>query len=577
MPLAFYDAIEVVDSETRQPTGQTFADRILVYGFLDDDQHDLPVGFGEVPLDFLGGLPALSINCAACHVGQMQFTGSRGTQRLRILGGPNLADVRGFSQDVYVSILSLLRHPMQLLRLLVQMDRLQPETIAALENLPLLEEGRFDYRPGSSQAKEFLAAVAAYVRELDRTQLDPESILSSMPPAHSRLRRAVMVAPNTFPFFEHPDQDDVGFTFAVKKPRARDPLDDIYRNLSLIFAEAKYFIAQGRFPLATREGFGRLDAFGTVRYLLFSEQSTRLPFTAPVSVPHLWGTGKKKWLHWNANTNSTLQRNMVQSLGMGALDATGGVNNVLVPNLYTLETIAEQIPTPVWPEDVFGPLNAELVARGDELYQARCAGCHDAGQVDAATGLIDYPLFSLSETGTDPNHALNFHQPVGRKSFAASLGNEATQLQNWYSYRRDPRNPVPKSTQDQWGGGPGRSPAVWRDPLSGGTNAPVYAGLPLAGVWATAPYLHNNSVPTLRDLLKPTQDRPPVFRVGNRDYDPINVGYAQPADPSGIPALERFDTREAGNSNAGHEGPAFGADGLTAEDIDALLEYLKSL
>ena len=191
--------------------------------------------------------------------------------------------------------------------------------------------------------------------------------------------------------------------------------------------------------------------------------------------------------------------------------------------------------------------------------------------------MVEYPLFSLSQTGTDPNDALNFHQPVGRTPFAKSLGDRMTNLQSWYYFRRDPRHPVPLATQTAWGGGPARLPAVLRDPLSSGVDAPVYAGLPLDGIWATAPYLHNNSVPTLRDLLKPAMNRPTVFRVGHRDFDPQNVGYVQPNDLTGVDPLQVFDTRNAGNSNAGHDGPAFGADGLSEDDVNALLEYLKSL
>jgi hypothetical protein len=51
----------------------------------------------------------------------------------------------------------------------------------------------------------------------------------------------------------------------------------------------------------------------------------------------------------------------------------------------------------------------------------------------------------------------------------------------------------------------------------------------------------------------------------------------QPATGSPIPVTHRLDTRDAGNSNAGHEGRAFGADGLTPAETDALLEFLKSL
>ncbi len=556
MPLAFYRDLEVVDSHTGQFTGQSFEERIAAYGFLDDEDHDLPVGFGVVSLEFLGGLKGLSVNCAACHVGEIHYQGNQ----LRILGGPNLADVRDFSQDVYHSIVAVLLEPGRLLRLLVRLDRLDAETVAALEALPLLPEGRFNYRPGSADA-------AAFLSELSRRLL-----LARLSPSHST--QAEIQLP-----FEAEPPDDLRDLLALRRNRkkAKPPDNTLLNNLALLIAELNYFTAQGQFPLATREGFGRLDAFGTERFLLFPRESAHLPFTAPVSVPHLWGTRDKKWLHWNANTNSTLQRNIIQSLGLGALAARGAVNNVLLPNLHELEIVAERITAPPWPEAVFGPLDPTLLARGEELYDARCASCHDAGQREPASGLFVYPLFSLSETGTDPNHALNFHQPVGHKPFAQALSEQATQLQNWYFLRRDPRRPVPRATQIQWGGGPARLPAVWQDPLSQSLDAKVYAALPLAGVWATAPYLHNNSVPTLRDLLKPAAERPAAFRVGPREYDPLNVGYAQPTDMSGVSSRERVDTQQTGNSNAGHDGPAFGAEGLTADDIDALLEYLKSL
>ncbi|WP_349510094.1 hypothetical protein [Bradyrhizobium sp. NAS96.2] len=52
---------------------------------------------------------------------------------------------------------------------------------------------------------------------------------------------------------------------------------------------------------------------------------------------------------------------------------------------------------------------------------------------------------------------------------------------------------------------------------------PQYRARPLDGVWATAPYLHNGSVPTLKDMLLPQGRRPGSFCVGSREYDPVNV------------------------------------------------------
>src|SRR3546814_17353322 len=78
--------------------------------------------------------------------------------------------------------------------------------------------------------------------------------------------------------------------------------------------------------------------------------------------------------------------------------------------------------------------------------------------------------------------------------------------------------------------------------------------MPLDGLWLRAPYLHNGSVPTLRDLLKPAAARPKAFWRGDDVYDPVNVGFV-----TNVPAREgveffRYDTTVPGNSNAGHEG-----------------------
>src|SRR5262249_31378209 len=58
-------------------------------------------------------------------------------------------------------------------------------------------------------------------------------------------------------------------------------------------------------------------------------------------------------------------------------------------------------------------------------------------------------------------------------------------------------------------------------------NSPLmaYKARPLDGIWATAPYLHNGSVPNLNALLTPPAQRPSEFYVGTRVYDPVNVGY----------------------------------------------------
>jgi hypothetical protein len=103
--------------------------------------------------------------------------------------------------------------------------------------------------------------------------------------------------------------------------------------------------------------------------------------------------------------------------------------------------------------------------------------------------------------------------------------------------------------------------------LSNATVTIGYKARPLNGIWATAPYLHNGSVPNLAEMLKPSADRVKCFHVGSQVYDPVNVGFTD--DPN----QPLFDTTADGNSNAGHE---YGGK-LSVDQRRDLLEYLKSL
>ncbi|HYO76556.1 MAG TPA: cytochrome c [Thermoanaerobaculia bacterium] len=96
-----------------------------------------------------------------------------------------------------------------------------------------------------------------------------------------------------------------------------------------------------------------------------------------------------------------------------------------------------------------------------------------------------------------------------------------------------------------------------------------YKARPLDGIWATAPYLHNGSVPTVYDLLLPPERRPRTFHVGNRQLDTRNVGFVT----TQAPGTFLFDTSIKGNYNSGH---LWGTN-LEDEQRMDLIEYLKSL
>ena len=121
-------------------------------------------------------------------------------------------------------------------------------------------------------------------------------------------------------------------------------------------------------------------------------------------------------------------------------------------------------------------------------------------------------------------------------------------------------------------------------PLGDRQQPAGYVAPPLDGIWATAPYFHNGSVPTLWHLLHP-ESRPEVWRRTPTGYDDRRVGlevetvsaaaFAERL-AAGLPADERrqfFDTQQPGKSAAGHDYPA----ALSEAERTALLEYLKSL
>src|SRR5262249_18999241 len=93
-----------------------------------------------------------------------------------------------------------------------------------------------------------------------------------------------------------------------------------------------------------------------------------------------------------------------------------------------------------------------------------------------------------------------------------------------------------------------------------------YVNMPLAGLWARAPYLHNGSVPPLNDRLNKSADRPKQFGRGDDEYAPGKVGFRSNGEGSadGRP-LFRFDTALKGNRNRGQEGRPYGTDLPPAE------------
>jgi hypothetical protein len=205
-----------------------------------------------------------------------------------------------------------------------------------------------------------------------------------------------------------------------------------------------------------------------------------------------------------------------------------------------------------------------------------CAGCHDGGwsQPDQhGRQYREIVMKSVDDIGTDPKSAMNF---VQRKAYLSasdmtpvSAATGLKKVTDAVIERWLVDNAVPR---DQWDDYKGYRENDWRAPAA-------YRARPLNGIWATAPYLHNGSVPNLYQMLVPAAERETAFFVGSRQFDPQKVGFSSAEFPNAF----QFDTSLPSNSNRGHEfrnGPlgngVIGRE-LTEEERWDLIEYLKSL
>src|SRR5262249_34359589 len=149
-----------------------------------------------------------------------------------------------------------------------------------------------------------------------------------------------------------------------------------------------------------QNGYGRADAFGVARNLLFGNDPRNLrPHDAPVSFPHIWGIETTAWLQWGANMNSVMERNIGQSLGVGAVfDAATFATTSRLDTLNTLDTLMSRLSPPAGPAEVFGPADQARADRGRPIYDRACANCHEKPFEITPSGLIVYQLFSPKQS-----------------------------------------------------------------------------------------------------------------------------------------------------------------------------------
>ncbi|MBK5511141.1 MULTISPECIES: di-heme-cytochrome C peroxidase [unclassified Pseudomonas] len=367
---------------------------------------------------------------------------------------------------------------------------------------------------------------------------------------------------------------------------------------------------RGLYP--TEEGPGRTDAFGRIANASFGDAISPDNYrvaNAPVDYPQLWDMWTFDWVQWTGSAQQPMARNIGEALGVGAtlnfFDADGQPlkgdarypSSVRVRDLQLIEQTLQRLKPPAWPEDLLGSVDKPLAAKGRALFAENCASCHvpRVKQVDGRA-VQQLKLLPVAAIGTDPTAANNIadHRfdltalqwdpaelatldvqlhpkpteplDLSKLSVAKGLAYVTAFVEN-HAYREANVTPAERPDIDGFG-----------LPI-GVQELRVYKARPLTGVWATAPFLHNGSVPSIYQLLSPQDERATTFYKGTFEYDPKHLGYRTEAFTNGFV----FDTRITGNHNSGHEFRA-GERGngvigrlLQPEERWALLEYLKVL
>ncbi|MGN6732277.1 MAG: cytochrome c, partial [Candidatus Binatia bacterium] len=236
-------------------------------------------------------------------------------------------------------------------------------------------------------------------------------------------------------------------------------------------------------------------------------------------------------LHWDGNNVSLEERNRSAAMGAGITPPTGDR-----PRMKRVADWLRKLDAPPYPFKI----DKTLAAQGAPIYKQYCAECHGADGKDFR-GEYSGKVVPIDAIGTD-RHRLDSYTyavAVNQNMIFAEYGDER------FSHFRKTFG---------------------------------YANSPLDGIWLRAPYLHNGSVPTLRDLLEPSAKRPRTFYRGYDVYDQKNLGFVSDVGEEKGKKFFLYDTderNEPGNSNKCHEGKRYGTE-LSAVEKDALLEYLKT-
>lgn len=572
----------------------------------------LPVGFvkeGYQGKDYMG------YTCAACHTGQVNYQG----KAIRIDGGPSMADMVGFLTAMEKS-LKAARDDVP------KRERFIKNVLALDNNYANAEEITQDLAKWTDTIELYNTINHSHV-DYGYARLDAFGRIYNRVLEHvinkEQLRIALLLIVN-------PQQQHI-----LTEVQVDAVLDGINETIigDVQFAQIikRLTSKEGNYP-----GLNQRDML-RVRNAIFNEPN------APVSYPFLWDITHSDYVQWNALASNAgvgpLGRNTGEVIGVfGILDwkaykpwfslsslITGQNRNkqqidfkssIDFTNLSRIETHLQSLTSPQWPQKILGSIDSEKVKRGQLIYNEYCVACHQVIKRDDWNRLVTANMSSIEVMGTDPamarnsvnysGYAGNFESvyqktdvgpvvvqgrtPVVQVLTAATMGAVVTPDNDKWFIRRmaDWVYMLGKSFFDNQIRASVKSGNYQPDTTANPYQSLLsYKARSLNGIWATAPYLHNGSVPNLFSLLLPQkgkddpvdgQYRPEQFQVGCREFDPVNVGFKCEGD-NGFTYNTNQAGDEVGNRNYGHE-YGTGRDGkkvLSDEERWDLIEYIKTL
>ena len=581
----------------------------------------LAVGFAK---ETYQGKDYMGYTCAACHTAQVNYTDEDGNKTaIRIDGGPAMADMADFLAALEKSMAATLNNGEKRQRF--------------IDNV-IAQDNDFD------EADDITTSLSKWTKTIHLYNTINHSHIKY---GYARLDAFGRIYNRVLQHIINKPQLKAKLKL-VEGPTGKRILTAEQIDLVLsgtgenILTDSQFSVVLERLQ-STDSGYPGLNFRNVLRIrdAIFNEPD------APVSYPFLWDIAQSDYVQWNGVAHNTglgpLGRNAGEVIGVFAiLDWTSqkpdgfSLSALLTGqekkdeiidfrssadliNLRRLESHLKNLTSPPWPEFIFGKIDVKKMERGELIYNKYCESCHEVIDPTNYDRLVIAQMTKLDVIGTDVAAAVNAASYTGKSGNLKHTVQSVEGVGNLILAEDAPVVQILTSATKGVIATPDYDKMFLRrwldriytivaslfsntipDTIKSGnyvadtTSSPynsllAYKGRSLNGIWATAPYLHNGSVPTLYDLFLPQQCdaevddsecRPDDFVVGSREFDKRKVGFRSKGY-----AGSRFTTHRRGDMNIGHEYAAVTKikddktelPALTKAERWDLVEYLKTL